>query len=140
MHYDAAWPARLRGAAVIRELFMTTLGTRLYTLFNGHLVGRDEFGNRYYRRAQRRLGMSEKRWVIYNGIVEASKVPAIWHRWLHHVTDSLPNENSDEPLRWQKIHKANFTATDKSYYPLSEQEKYSSNKTSYYSSWDPNKV
>ena len=115
------------------------LATKLYTYFFGKYVGVDKFGNTYYRSSSRNK-KAEKRWVIYNGIVEASKVPAIWHSWLHHVTDTLPNENSNEPFIWQKTHKANFTATDKSYHPLTEKEKYSSNKTSYYSSWDPNKV
>ena len=32
----------------------------------------------------------ERRFVIYKGIVEASKVPQEWNAWLHHVTDELP--------------------------------------------------
>ena len=29
-----------------------------------------------------------KRWVIYNGVVEASRVPADWHGWLHYTNDT----------------------------------------------------
>ena len=37
---------------MIKQIFTwwnsQTLGTFLYTLFNGKLIGRDEFGNKYY--------------------------------------------------------------------------------------------
>ena len=50
-----------------------TIGTWLYTLVAGVLVGRDAFGNRYYcdRFGARRFdGRREKRWVIYSGAPE----------------------------------------------------------------------
>jgi len=31
------------------EFRMATIGTRLFTIFKGEFVGRDEFDNRYYR-------------------------------------------------------------------------------------------
>ena len=34
----------------------------------------------------------ERRFVIYNGIVEASKVPQRWNAWLHHVEEDPPEE------------------------------------------------
>ena len=71
-----------------------TLGTRLLTWFRGELVGTDPYGNRYYRergaKPLRRGGgrtSREKRWVIYNGEPEGSKVPPEWHAWLHHTVD-----------------------------------------------------
>ena len=47
--------------------------TRFYTRRFGVLVGHDEFGNAYYRKPgiDPALGF-ERRWVIYNGIAEAS--------------------------------------------------------------------
>ena len=45
-----------------------TLGTRIQTIFYGKFVGQDSFGNKYYQ------SKSGKRWVIYNGEVEASKM------------------------------------------------------------------
>ena len=63
-----------------------SVGTRLYTWLKGELVGTDQFGNRYYREKTRRAlvkggGMPsrERRWVLYNGIAEASRVPPQWH-------------------------------------------------------------
>jgi NADH:ubiquinone oxidoreductase subunit len=74
-----------------------TLGTRLLTWLRGELVGSDAYGNRYYRerggRPVRRGGgrfSREKRWVIYNGEPEGSKVPPEWHAWLHHTVNELP--------------------------------------------------
>ena len=48
-------------------------------------VGSDEFGNRYYEERRARPGKLPRRYVRYNGIVEASKVPADWHGWLHYT-------------------------------------------------------
>ena len=42
-------------------------------------VGRDSFGNRYYEERQARPGKPPRRYVRYNGMTEASKVPADWH-------------------------------------------------------------
>ena len=54
----------------------------------GQLVGHDEFGNAYYRKPgiDPALGF-ERRWVIYNGVSEASKTPPGWNGWLHHTVD-----------------------------------------------------
>ena len=54
-----------------------TFGTLLTTSLYGEFVGEDEFGNRYYRskgKIDPAFGR-ERRWVIYNGLVEASKLP-----------------------------------------------------------------
>ena len=70
-----------------------TFGTLLWTALHGELVGEDEFGNRYYRtrggKVDPTLGF-ERRWVIYNGVAEASSVPPSWHGWLHHTVDVPP--------------------------------------------------
>ncbi|MGB1870918.1 MAG: NADH-ubiquinone oxidoreductase subunit NDUFA12 family protein, partial [Candidatus Puniceispirillaceae bacterium] len=41
-------------------------------------VGRDAFGNRYYEERRARPGKPPRRYVRYNGMTEASKVPADW--------------------------------------------------------------
>ena len=44
-----------------------TIGTRIYTWLRGELVGRDSFGNRYYKfRSGKRAGRG-RRWVLYAG-------------------------------------------------------------------------
>ena len=56
-----------------------TFGTQLWTALYGEFVGEDEFGNHYYRTKSGKIDPTlgvERRWVIYNGVAEASKVPA----------------------------------------------------------------
>ena len=54
--------------------FMSNLQIRLFTWRRGELVGTDQFGNTYYR-DKKATGRRERRWVLYNGEPEATKVP-----------------------------------------------------------------
>jgi NADH:ubiquinone oxidoreductase subunit len=100
-----------------------TIGTRLFTWWYGEQVGRDDFGNRYFREKRRPArvvggGMEsrERRWVLYAGAPEASKVPPEWHGWLHHIVADMPA--ADSPRRpWQKAYVPNMTGTALAYRP-----------------------
>jgi len=99
-----------------------SLGTRLYTWLCGKRVGQDEFGNRYFRAkgnssVHKDSLRKERRWVVYNGEVEASRVPADWHAWLHHTTDAPPPEGGLPKRPWQKAHVPNLTGTSQAYRP-----------------------
>jgi NADH:ubiquinone oxidoreductase subunit len=91
------------------------IGTCLFTLFKGRRVGRDHGGNRYYEERRPRAGLRARRWVLYAGAPEASKVPAEWHAWLHYTTDAPLPETARRP--WQKPHLPNMTGTPASYRP-----------------------
>ena len=98
------------------------LGTRLYTWLRGEEVGRDEFGNIYYR--EKGGGQvhpdsirKERRWVIYAGETEASRVPPEWHAWLHHTLADPPPEGGPAKRPWQKPHLPNLTGTEQAYRP-----------------------
>jgi NADH:ubiquinone oxidoreductase subunit len=93
------------------------LGTRLFTLLHGVQVGADSYGNRYYRERRPREGRRERRWVVYRGEAEASKVPAEWHGWLHHRTDEVPPPGGLPRRPWQKDHLPNLTGTAAAYRP-----------------------
>ena len=81
-------------------------------------VGEDAQGNAYFRTKPRKGYHRERRWVVYNGEVEASRVPPEWHGWLHHQTDTLPNVEGESYRRpWQKPHKPNLTGTNQAYRP-----------------------
>lgn len=101
---------------LLKEIFAwwtgNTWGTRLYTWRKGVLVGEDEFGNRYYKE---RNGW--RRWVIYNGEAEASKVPPDWHGWLHYTVDVPPTEQDYRPRPWEKPPRPNMTGTPEAYRP-----------------------
>ena len=103
---------------------MSGFGTRLYTWLKGEPVGTDQFGNRYYReRGPRQLKRGggiesrERRWVLYNGEVEASRVPPEWHGWLHHTVDEPPRPGEAKKYPWEKEHLPNLTGTDLAYRP-----------------------
>ena len=64
-----------------------TFGTRLQVLFSGKLVGKDKNGNKYYQ------SKSGKRWVIYKGEVEASKIPNEWYSWMHYINNKIENQH-----------------------------------------------
>lgn len=95
---------------------MATLGTRLMTWLRGELVGRDGFGNRYYRGRPRAGHRGERRWVLYHGPDEASAVPAEWHAWLHHIGDAVPPDGAPRHA-WQRDHEPNRTGTASAYRP-----------------------
>lgn len=96
---------------------MNGLGTLLYTLVTGELVGTDEFGNRYYRSKGRRLHGRERRWLLFKGEVEASKVPPEWHAWLHHTAEAPLTEKAVQARPWQKEHVPNLSGTIQAYRP-----------------------
>ncbi len=97
-----------------------TLGTKVFTSRHGEKVGEDEFGNAYYRSKGGRIDPAlghERRWVIYNGPIEASSIPAGWNGWLHHTVDVPPSQESYAMREWQKPHKPNMTGTAQAYRP-----------------------
>jgi NADH:ubiquinone oxidoreductase subunit len=96
---------------------MSTIGTLIYTWLNGKRVGTDGFGNRYYRSSKQPLYGRERRWVLYKGIDEASKVPPEWHAWLHHITEKPLTDGDAKAHPWQKPHVPNLSGTPYAYRP-----------------------
>ncbi len=68
---------------------LNRLGSLLYTYFWGRQIGVDLNDNRYYIQHKKH---SYKRWVIYNGIVDPSKIPVSWHIWLHSDCETIPRD------------------------------------------------
>lgn len=95
-----------------------TLNTRFAVWRRGEFVGKDEFGNRYYR-AKSAIpdSIAEHRWVVYNGYSEASSIPPGWHGWMHHRDASPPTGDDYRPREWQKPHQPNLTGTVMAYRP-----------------------
>ena len=81
-------------------------------------IGQDGGGNTYFEAAPRSGYKRSRRWVIYKGEAEASKVPPEWHDWLHHQTDAVPSDTKASFRRsWQKPPQSNLTGTDQAYRP-----------------------
>lgn len=116
-----------------------SLGTKLFTWRFGVLVGEDQFGNRYYRDRRSADARSGKRWVIYKGQPEASKVPPPWHAWIHFITDEPPVGPQPAAPAWRKEHLPNLTGTAHAYRPpghtLAEGKRAAS--TADYEAWRP---
>lgn len=96
---------------------LSQFGTLMQTCLSGVEAGRDSSGNRYYRSRRVPKGQREKRWVIYAGEPEASKVPPEWHIWLHHTAEAPLPEDGSFHKPWQKPHQPNLTGTPGAYYP-----------------------
>lgn len=97
-----------------------TLGTRFTTWRHGERVGEDEFGNVYYRTRDGKVDPAlghERRWVVFNGLAEASSVPPGWNGWLHHTVDVAPSQEGYVARPWQEAHKPNMTGTADAYRP-----------------------
>lgn len=118
-------------------IWRMTIGTRLHTWLHGRLVGRDSLGNAYYEDKRAGGGERARRWVMFRGAVEASKVPAEWHCWLHYTTAAALPEQGHRP--WQKPHLANLTGTADSYRPAGHdyQGGQRARATGDYEAWTP---
>jgi NADH:ubiquinone oxidoreductase subunit len=89
-----------------------TLGTMVTTWFSGQPVGTDQFGNRYYQTKD-----GKRRWVIYNGTVEASRISPDWHGWLPHTFKEPPTVTPLRAQPWEQVHIPNQTGTDNALRP-----------------------
>ena len=116
---------------------MTTAVTLLHTLLHGRLVGRDSLNNRYFenKSSAKKSRPKSRRWVLFGKKPEdASLVPAAWHAWLHHTTNTPPNDSKTPRLQhaWQKPHRPNLTGTSKAFSPSKKQR-----DTKPYEAWTP---
>jgi NADH dehydrogenase len=104
-----------------------TIGTFLNTLFFGKFVGIDDSKNKYY------VDSKDRRWVIFNTEVEATKIPPEWHAWIHHLIKDVPTKAEFSKYEWQKDHQENKTGTKEAYSP----NKYKLQTKADYESWRP---
>ena len=105
---------------MLRWLTNNRLGTYLFTRLHGEEVGKDEFGNLYYRRkAGSPVWRDERRWVVYagDGEIEASMIPPGWNAWLHHNREKSPAEEPLKVRAWELEHQPNLSGTLKAYAP-----------------------
>ena len=104
--------------SVLKTIFTWWNGATLGVLFTisrrGRFVGQDELGNRYYEARDDRDSYDrgrKRRWVIYKGYADASKVPPDWHGWLRYTYDEPPTEVPLRRQAWEKAHHPNLTGT-----------------------------
>lgn len=111
-----------------------TIGTLLNSWRTGIKVGEDSAGNRYF---QSRDGM--RRWVLYVGTNDASRVPPEWHGWLHHTHDGLPDATLPPLRTWQLPPEPNMTGLPQAYRPAGSLDRggHRAVATGDYQAWTP---
>jgi len=104
-----------------KRLFLWWNGATIGALFDigrrGVLVGEDEQGNKYYEEKKPSLEGRKRRYVIYNGLAEASKISPDWHGWMHHTLEQPPTEAPFKTHKWELPHLPNQTGTVRAYRP-----------------------
>ncbi len=109
-----------------------TLGTQIFTARNGMKVGEDAAGNVFYETRDRK-----RRWVIFNGEMEASRVTPEWHGWLHHTFDQPPTLAPLKRKAWEQSHQENLTGTPSAYAPAGSIRKPDPVARRDYEAWQP---
>lgn len=104
---------------------------KLLIKFFAKSVGKDRFGNEYFIGKRRDYLGRNKRFVVYQGIDDGSKIPALWHSWLHYLSDQVPGEVLS--YSWQQEHIPNVTGTKYAHNP----REYFLDKLKSYRSWSP---
>lgn len=117
-----------------------TIGTLLYSSRNGARIGQDDLGNVYYEAKKADSTGRKRRWVIYNGANDASRVAPEWHGWLHNTIDDAPDQALPPPRPWQKSAVPNMTGTREAYRPSGALEAGGRRAaaTGDYEAWTPN--
>lgn len=90
-----------------------TIGTALFSRFNGREVGRDEAGNVYYADKDN----PASRWVIYNGANDGSRVPPGWNAWLRGTIDEVPDKSLPSRRSFEREPQPNLTGTMEAFRP-----------------------
>jgi NADH:ubiquinone oxidoreductase subunit len=86
-------------------------GTALFSWRNGRKVGQDGLGNAYFE------GGDGRRWVIYAGSNDISRVPPDWYAWLTRQIDDVPDRALPPPPKFLKPPMPNLTGTAAAYRP-----------------------
>jgi NADH:ubiquinone oxidoreductase subunit len=109
-----------------------TLGTQIWTSRHGQKVGEDDQGNVFYQTKD-----AKRRWVIYNGEMEASRVTPDWHGWLHFTFAEPPTKAPLKHKVWEKPHHENLTGSDAAYAPPGSIRRTAPAARSDYDAWVP---
>lgn len=100
---------------------ISLLGTRLVTIFAGRAMGQDQFGNHYFEARKPGIYGRTRRWVLYAGPADPSRVPPEWHGWLHHTLPSPLSERGLYHKSWQLPPQENLTGTTAAWHPPGSQ-------------------
>lgn len=119
-----------------------TIGTALYTRRFGGSVGEDQWGNVYFESKKPDERGIKRRWVIYKGANDASRVPPDWHSWLHGQAEDVPDVSLPPARAWEKEPMPNLTGTRLAYRPPGSLEAggIRAASTGDYEAWSPDRA
>jgi len=102
---------------VLKKIFTWWNGATIGALFTiaktSKFVGEDDFGNKYYEAVTNKDSYDgrKRRYVVYKGYAEASKIPPDWHGWMHYTFDEPPTKDPLLRRAWEKDHQPNLSGT-----------------------------
>ena len=96
-----------------------TIGAAFTIWRRANPIGQDEFGNRYFEARDNKDSYDgrKRRWVIYRGYAEPSKIPPDWHGWMHYTFDEPPTTAPLPRKAWELPHIPNLTGTINAWRP-----------------------
>jgi len=109
-----------------------TLNTQFFTWRKGVRVGDDAAGNQFYQTPD-----GKRRWVIFKGDAEASRVSVDWHCWLHHTFDQPPTSAPFDHQTWEQPHQKNLTGSALAYAPAGSIRRPHPTEKRDYEAWQP---
>ena len=100
-------------------MITNSIGTILYSLFNGKKVGADNQGNKFYIHKKNK----KKKWVLYKKQIDPTSLEVEWQIWLTTNDEGKEIIINKPRLEWQKNKKANLTGSIDSYHPAKNSDK-----------------
>jgi NADH:ubiquinone oxidoreductase subunit len=108
--------AKRRAMGFFKNLFTwwegATTGTALFSWRHGQKVGEDELGNVYLQTKK-----GDRRWVMYKGSNDVSRIPPEWYSWLTRQIDDVPDKALPPSPKFLKPATGNLTGTPLAYRP-----------------------
>ena len=106
---------------MLKRIFTWWNGATIGALYDigrrSKLVGEDEQGNKYYEERRPSRDGKPRRYVIYNGVAEGSRVPPDWHGWMTYMFQDPPTVTPLPRQAWERPHQPNMTGTIYAYRP-----------------------
>ena len=88
-------------------------GTSIFSRRNGEEAGRDEAGNLYFRHRKD----PARRWVMYSGANDSSRVSPGWNAWLRGTIDDVPDKSLPERRAFEAAPQPNLTGSEQAWRP-----------------------
>ena len=114
-----AVPRKARAMGIFANIFTWWNGSTFGTwvgLRGKDQVGEDALGNLYFQGGADMHGRP-RRWVIYKGANDSSRVPPEWFSWLHHQIDDVPDRALPPVRQWEQPAVPNLTGSALAYRP-----------------------